>query len=193
MCFFVHIWNEFFRYTLGKRFFRFSFAYFWKMISFGTICKGITAGGKGTTVKPTKVRIFPLPPSCFFLCIPFQRTRMRKFPGGAYRRLVRREAVLFTIWDWGGRVSGDSPWGRVSSDSPWGRVSGDSPQLFYGAVFDGFDKSAVCDDGLNERWKRCNLEFLAGGNVTNDTVVQIGFHSVPLCNGFGCLWTFYNC
>ena len=56
-------------------------------------------------------------------------------------------------------------------------------RLLHSALFDRLDQTAVCDNGLDEFRERCYMEFLAVGDITDDTVVQICFHRVALADG----------
>ena len=44
---------------------------------------------------------------------------------------------------------------------------------YFTAPFDRLDQTAVCDNGLDKFRKRCHVEFLAGGDIANNAVVQI--------------------
>ena len=66
-------------------------------------------------------------------------------------------------------------------------------RLLHSALFDRFDQTAVCDNGLDEFRKRCHVEFLAGGDIANDAVVQICFHRVALADSVHSFRTLHNC
>lgn len=65
-------------------------------------------------------------------------------------------------------------------------------RLLHSTLFDRLDQTAVCDNGLDKFRKRCHVEFLAGGDIANDAVVQICFHRVALADGVHSLRTLHD-
>ena len=65
-------------------------------------------------------------------------------------------------------------------------------RLLHSTLFDRLDQTAVCDNGLDKFRKRCHMEFLAGGDIANDAVVQICFHRVALADSVYSLRTLHD-